>query len=257
MDKLFKISDLAKFLGITTATIRYYESYGLLSPAYVDDETQYRYYGYKEVNRLAGINDLRNAGLSMQEVKQYLDQSLPTSELITFLGTRIKELNSIQRRLQIGETKAGFTPVEFATTPPFYFIENETQIASQDELNDVVEKQSYYIITNYTMTHKSIMYAHFSSVFAELRLSKPVGIGFFVKDKQTDTVKNLGLNGVRTYFRGRYENLSIPYKALRDFARDNCVELSGETYEVYYENSDVHANNTDDYLTEILMTIKK
>lgn len=62
-----RIGQLAQRAGVTPRTIRYYESLGLLGP----NERQgsgFRYYTEAELLRLQKINDLKELGLSLEEI---------------------------------------------------------------------------------------------------------------------------------------------------------------------------------------------
>ncbi len=62
-----RIGEFARRAGVTARTVRYYESLGLLEPG----ERQgagFRYYTEAELARLQKINDLKELGLSLEEI---------------------------------------------------------------------------------------------------------------------------------------------------------------------------------------------
>ncbi len=65
----FTISDLSKEFGITTRTIRFYESRGLISPQRVGTN---RRYSKRDRARLILILRGRNLGFTVEDVGQYL-----------------------------------------------------------------------------------------------------------------------------------------------------------------------------------------
>lgn len=105
-----RIGELASRTGITTKTIRFWESTGLLvAPARTP--AGYRDYEPDAVDRLEFIRHAQAAGLTLQEIRQVLaisDGGLPpcehVSELIhrhlTDLDQRIRELTDTRRRLR-------------------------------------------------------------------------------------------------------------------------------------------------------------
>jgi DNA-binding transcriptional MerR regulator len=70
--KLVQIGELAKSLGITTRTIRYYEEIGLMGKTErVDGST--RTYNTADILRLKFILKLKNLGISLKEIEELSD----------------------------------------------------------------------------------------------------------------------------------------------------------------------------------------
>ena len=68
----YTINKLAKMAGVSTRTLRYYDQFGLLSPARAS-ENGYRLYGQKEIGRLQHILFYRELGMSLEDIKGALD----------------------------------------------------------------------------------------------------------------------------------------------------------------------------------------
>jgi len=62
-----RIGELAKRVGVTPRTIRYYESLGLLGPS-EREGGGFRYYTEVELGRLQKIGALKELGLSLEEI---------------------------------------------------------------------------------------------------------------------------------------------------------------------------------------------
>lgn len=67
-----RIGDLATQTGVTTKTIRYYESIGLL-PAPPRTDAGYRDYNHQATERLRFIRDAQATGLSLNEIQSILE----------------------------------------------------------------------------------------------------------------------------------------------------------------------------------------
>ena len=65
--KLKKIGEVAKQLGITTRTIRFYEEEGLIEPVKTPKGT--RLYSEEHIRRLRVIKELRDMGISLEKIK--------------------------------------------------------------------------------------------------------------------------------------------------------------------------------------------
>lgn len=72
---LFSIGDVAKLLGTTTRTLRYYEELGLVCSSRRSLTAQRRY-GSLEIERLRRIRELQTLlGLELHEIREQLDAS--------------------------------------------------------------------------------------------------------------------------------------------------------------------------------------
>lgn len=67
----YSINKLAKLAGISTRTLRYYDEFGLLSPARISSN-HYRIYGENEIDRLQQILFYRELGVPLDEIKNIL-----------------------------------------------------------------------------------------------------------------------------------------------------------------------------------------
>ena len=67
----YTINKLAKLAGVSTRTLRYYDEFGLLSPARVSSNG-YRLYGQKEIDRLQQILFYRELGVPLEEIRRIL-----------------------------------------------------------------------------------------------------------------------------------------------------------------------------------------
>ena len=72
MKKYYTIGETATLLGVTTQTLRYYDKIGLLSPAYCDENTGYRYYVYKQFHYIDRIKYLQGFGMQLKDIKEII-----------------------------------------------------------------------------------------------------------------------------------------------------------------------------------------
>ena len=69
------IGQMAKLNHTTLATLRLYDKMGLLSPAYTNPDTGYRYYDVTQCATFHLIQNNKNLNMSLKEIKSILDQS--------------------------------------------------------------------------------------------------------------------------------------------------------------------------------------
>lgn len=96
------IGELAKLRGITTETLRHYDRIGLVKPAYIDKDTNYRYYSIYQYEIVGTIKELRQLGMSIDEIKQFLNNRNKKKSL-ELLKTKYEEL--IERLNELTELR--------------------------------------------------------------------------------------------------------------------------------------------------------
>ena len=86
--KLMRIGEVSKLVGIADSKLRLYDKEGVLVPSVRDPETGYRYYTQEDVRRLERVLLLRRFEVSLADIKAALD----TDALDTILVSRIDRL---------------------------------------------------------------------------------------------------------------------------------------------------------------------
>ncbi len=99
MKDLYSIGEVAKIMGVSIQTLRYYSSINLLHPEYTNPATGYRYYSVNQLHFIDRIKYLQKLGLSLDEIKSVLSNN-DITELIQLLDSHkskcIKEINRLQ-----------------------------------------------------------------------------------------------------------------------------------------------------------------
>ena len=75
MKDYLTISRFARLRGIDINSLRYYERLGILTPAYTDPQTRYRYYTAEQLSVLDIILLCINLGVPLKELRAYFDES--------------------------------------------------------------------------------------------------------------------------------------------------------------------------------------
>ena len=92
----YSIRELAEISGVSSRTLRYYDSIGLLKPARVSD-AGYRFYGEKEMLLLQQIFFYRERGFSLEEIRKILCQK--DFDLEKALQEHLRELEKRQNEI--------------------------------------------------------------------------------------------------------------------------------------------------------------
>ncbi|OIQ96592.1 HTH-type transcriptional regulator ZntR [mine drainage metagenome] len=70
MEKIYSVTELARELGVTPRTIRFYEDQGLISPQRAGNT---RVYSYRDRARMILILRGKRLGFSLRDIKEFLD----------------------------------------------------------------------------------------------------------------------------------------------------------------------------------------
>lgn len=99
MKELYSIGDTARIMGISVQALRNYSNLKLLEPQYIDQETGYRYYSFKQFHYIDRIKYLRKLGLSLTEIAEILKNG-KTDKILSYLEIQkqriARELEEIQ-----------------------------------------------------------------------------------------------------------------------------------------------------------------
>ena len=89
----YKINEIARIAGVSTRTIRYYDTIGLLVPVEITDSL-YRLYDESSINRLQLILLYKEIGFELQQIKIILDQ--PNLDYVQLL---LEQRGTISKRI--------------------------------------------------------------------------------------------------------------------------------------------------------------
>lgn len=104
MDKIYSVSELARELGVTPRTIRFYEDQGLILPQRAGNA---RVYTHRERARMILILRGKRLGFSLKDIKEFLDlyvvdttQSEQLQMLAKKVGERIAQLEDQRQAVE-------------------------------------------------------------------------------------------------------------------------------------------------------------
>lgn len=132
---MIKIGDFSKMFNVSINKVRFYEEKGLITPAYIDRYTGYRYFNDENIREMSKVLFLKNLGLSLDEIRNYEDSKIKDKikeceNKILKLKEDIKELNLIDERGGIDNMNT--------------FINDERVIGKWELLAVTNSKEDYY-----------------------------------------------------------------------------------------------------------------
>jgi DNA-binding transcriptional MerR regulator len=87
-----KIGEFSQLGQVTIRALRHYDDLGLLKPAFIDPDSDYRYYAIEQLPRLNRIVALKDLGLSLDQIAPLLAHDVAAEELRGMLEARQAEL---------------------------------------------------------------------------------------------------------------------------------------------------------------------
>ncbi|MFC3928974.1 MerR family transcriptional regulator [Streptococcus caprae] len=274
-EDLFAIGKAANMSGVSTKTLRYYESLGLISPKHISEETNYRYYDKSTLLLIPMIKYYQQLGLSLKRIK----------ELILFNGCS-NHYQYLQQRRDELEAEREQLLVSITSIDDWLQLIIEGEICLQNYLTNhsnsninvkyYQEKTSYYHIKQpYKYCHKeSIINLEWTKFLEDkkLEVSGPVILKYdsykkkmageiqtstilqHVLPESTDYGKFGGFMALSCYHIGSLDHTTETYQKMEKFAQENQYELREECFERHVIDYWV-TENEDEFVTEIIMPV--
>ncbi|MFI3329045.1 MAG: MerR family transcriptional regulator [bacterium] len=252
MKNSFKISEVARFLSITTTTLRHYEKEGLIKPYYTDEITNYRYYNLDNINDISYIVLLRKVGISINQIKEYLTNNTGLNEVLNDLINQRDLLNNtIQQIESISISNYNYIVNEITLSKCSYISKSynikgiddaysKVQLFLSEVLNHVnVELPLIYLEVNYNEVNFN-------------NLNTNIGIEIS-KSNIEHSIRDETL-ALETYHKGTYETITNAHEEIKKYALDNNLKLKGNIYHYFYESFSLR-KDSNSFLTKIIMPI--
>ena len=254
-DELFKIGEVSKILGVTRKAILVYEEIGLLTPAYKDEESGYRYYSADNMTQIRSIRSLQSLGLSLKEVAAYYYDSENIDIYLQHLMELRASLDRNIQMLQVRSAKRGDLMIHKTSLPQQVCFCRQYQCKDTAEAATVL--RDTYI--DAARTGKMSMVARMftmrmtnDSENLDLMCCIPVDSSFDGPER----MEFAETPALCIYYRGPYEGIATAIRALAEYTKDNHIEITGAFRSIYLEGPPSRGNNSADYITQIAVPVK-
>lgn len=266
---MFKISDFSRFSRVTIKMLRHYDEIGLLSPAYVDPSTKYRYYSADQLPRLNRIIALKDLGFSLEQIANLLDGDLSGEQLRGMLKLRREEIKQklteeetrlarVEARLMQIDLESGSQPYEvLSRTVQSQMVATIREIVGEGErISNLFEEIEAYIAQFEARAISPPLLIYHDTEYRERELDIEVAIPISTNVPTTKRVNVYALEGSATMacivHIGGYESMGQALNLLLRWIEDNDYEIVGAMREVYlrFGADNVGYKLPDAYLTE-------
>lgn len=145
-----QIGEFAKLCGTNISVLRYYDKIGLLRPAFTDTVTGYRYYAPGQERFFRSIAMLGNAGFSLKEIGQVLENTGNDEALSAVFTAKQKEIAEMLQALsdvQIymkGMKEMGTEALIFNENIDFPFVDDPAAVGKWEVLGHWRNRDDFY-----------------------------------------------------------------------------------------------------------------
>lgn len=242
-----KAGAFAALCGVKKDTLFHYDEVGILQPERVDEENGYRYYSVKQLYTFDLITALKKLGMSLREIKAYLDRRSP-GDFLELLRAQEVALEEERLRLeavgQLLRETIQSTELAQAVTPDT--IRLETLQQPERYLAVTAADYTHFDEQQYLLRSRDLLQqarSHGSLAFppGDIVTRESLEQGRYVEDyhfcrvgsgAQSEQLmeKPAGTYAV-LYHQGSYDSLEEAYQKLTLWVREQGLQITGNLYE--------------------------
>ncbi len=267
-EKYFTTGEFARICNVPKHVLFHYDQIGLFTPAIVKDN-QYRYYSHHQYETFAIIMILKNIGMSLQDIKIYLEQRTPQM-LIDLLNDKEKELDDQIKKLK--HAKEFIKAIRSTTSKALKadvndvsleYMEEEILLCSDDVENATskhfatyMEEYVNFYNNNYLATEDRV--GAILSI-ANIKNKDYTNFQYLFTRTRKRNLKNIKIRKagyyIVAYHKGPYDLAYNAYQRALEYAQKHEIPLGEMAYEEYIL-SDIAERHTENYITMIYLETK-
>ena len=251
---LFQIGEVTKKLGVTRRMLLNYEDLGLLTPAYKNESSGFRYYSADNIVHIRIIKTLQGLGLSLSEINRYFNNTENLEDVIDRMTSLRSQLDLCIAQLQLRQSQTAGSEIHHTTLPSF------TAFCQEFSDSDLAQKtsdlrQAYIKVTKkYQLDslNKMCTEAPIGST-SNGRYLIPIKLDTDIPDEHIKTISQT--TAICIYYRGPYENFPSVQEKLLHYANENKLSTCGYFRNTFMEGPPTHGANKDAYITQIALPV--
>ena len=269
--KLFQIGDVARMFHISTGSLRHYEQAGLLKPEYIDQDTGYRYYSVRQFEILNTIRYLRALDMPLEQIDDFLknrdidvieDKLMKQKELV---ARKQRELAIIEQKIEhrldqlrdAMNSELDVIQLKKVSSCRIVWLKDSLRPKSYLDLEYAIrrleENQTESVVflgkVGVGISKENLLAGRFDqydSVFLVLD----------AEDSYEGTVEQHPEElCVSMCFCGSHKEAGAHYEKMMEYIEKHKMEVTGFSREITMIDYGI-TNNTDKFVTEILIPIK-
>ncbi len=274
VEQYYSVGKISKLCNIPIRTLHYYNDIGLLKPQRVDSDTNYRYYSHEQLSNINAIKHFKKAGFSLKEISILLERNnLEYNEQMIKdkcqeIEKDIAELTILKNRLRLytgasipnGYNLKNLLPIEIKEIPVSTVAYSRYKGASSmDEFSLRYTKLNNLIEINHLHMSGTMMAIYYDDYRTYDYSNADIEVCTAVAEEEgyEGIIRKFGgfLAAVVFHY-GSYKTMNNTYGKTLEWLHKNGYEYIGGAIENYIIDV-VTTVNEDDYVTEIILPIKK
>lgn len=271
MKEFFTIGEISRLFNIKISTLRYYDNIGLLKPEFTDEQNNYRYYSTQQFERLDTIKYFRALGLPINQLLDFFN-SRETETLINLLKNQQADIDRKKKELALIEKKISrrLRQIEDAVHTPLNTVAKiklpvlrVAYLQHDYTLGEDIEYPITKLRTDFE-GNKSIFLGKVGlSLSAENiesnKFDRYSSIFMILEDEDEKISSEITIPSreyLQIRFKGTHLDAAPYYKKLLSYIKKRHYKLAGASIEVTLIDYGI-TNNSDNFITEILLPINK
>lgn len=266
--KLYRIGIFSQMNRITVKTLRHYDEIDLLKPAYVDEDSGYRYYTSDQLIPLHKILALRDMGFSLEEIRQVCNGASQEQllkrrkqELLKIIAETSEKLARVEGYLAGGHLDDDYRVI-LKSLPEVTIASMRVHLDSYADLFYKMPdmgmemekagcecKEPEYCFTMYYDDEYRDQDVDAEICEAVTELKEDCG------DLKFRVVPQVALAACVMH-KGSYQTLPLAYRAIVSFIEESGYEIIGHQRESYIDGI-WNKDSEEDWLTEIQFPVRK
>lgn len=274
--KYFSTGEFAKLCNIHKKTLFYYDEIGLFKPEKVMP-TGYRYYSEYQLETFNIIYTLKDIGMPLKEIKEYMDNRTPENMLALFKHESKeieKEINRLKRKQEIMSNKIKLIKEAKNINCDILLEEQEEEyiilsdLIDKSKLNTLIKKNedaydidAYVNLINLAYDNDlNYGYPGGSIKTKEDLLHDNSYSYYYVRVNKNCNYKNMIIKPKGTYLvgylKGYYSKAPLIYNKILEFINNHNLEMIGLAYEDVLIDQ-VCVKNPDDFVLKISIQVRE
>ncbi len=267
----FSTGEFARLCHVKKQTLFHYDDIGLLVPDRVD-EHGYRSYSYRQYETFMMIAGLKEAGMSLAQIRVYLDEQDTDRRRATI----VHELDQLNERISHLENVRTVLSAEVRRFDETVTTDLDAVSIVELPARRMLRSSSLYELDDAELVRAVADYVAHANIFSAALLARDIAQGdctryaFLLahapeKPRRTSEIQRTGSGALIpftrpagryavTYHQGPYDTAGTAHGRLLRFLADLNLEYGTYVYEEYLRD-EITTRDSNDYLTRIIISL--
>ena len=266
---MLSIGEFSKICGVTTRTLRHYDTIGLIKPTHINPDTSYRFYDVSQIRQMLLINRLKSYNFSLEEISEIIsihDKNYILTQITAKrneLQSKIEQYKILENQLKfdILNLEKGVDIMSFIDDIQVTLIETKPQHILYSRQHMSVDDYCKYIGKLFELAHSNRMQfagapmsIYHDKEFDPANNDTEVALPVQAQNQHTRLLAG-GLCATATC-KGAYSNLPNSYAKLTEWINENGYAIISAPYEQYLKGP-MESQSADNFITQIYFPVKK